>query len=58
MKNTFASIATTVDRLLGRPLAFIIALLIIAVWAITARYSTSRTLGGLLSTPERQSLRF
>jgi low affinity Fe/Cu permease len=35
MKKTFASIATTVDRLLGRPLAFIIALLIIAVWAIT-----------------------
>ena len=35
MKHTFASIATTVDQLLGRPLAFIIALLIIAVWAIT-----------------------
>jgi low affinity Fe/Cu permease len=35
MKRAFASIATTIDQLLGRPVAFIIALLIIAVWAIT-----------------------
>jgi low affinity Fe/Cu permease len=35
MKRTFASIATNVDQLLGRPIAFIVALLIIAVWAIT-----------------------
>jgi low affinity Fe/Cu permease len=35
MKRTFASIATTVDQLLGRPIAFFVALLIIAVWAIT-----------------------
>jgi low affinity Fe/Cu permease len=35
MKRTFAGIATTVDQLSGRPVAFAIALLIIAVWAIT-----------------------
>ena len=35
MKRTFASIATTVDQLLGRPVAFAIALVIIAVWAMS-----------------------
>jgi low affinity Fe/Cu permease len=35
MKRTFADIATTIDQLSGRPLAFGVALLIIAVWAIT-----------------------
>ena len=35
MKRGFASIATTVDQFSGRPIAFVVALLIIAVWAIT-----------------------
>src|SRR5215471_19247084 len=35
MKRSFASIATTVDQFSGRPMAFVFALLIIAVWAIT-----------------------
>jgi low affinity Fe/Cu permease len=35
MKRTFADIATAIEQLSGRPLAFVTALLIIAVWAIT-----------------------
>src|SRR6516162_3135757 len=35
MKRGFASIATTVDQFSGRPIAFVVALLIIAIWAIT-----------------------
>jgi low affinity Fe/Cu permease len=35
MKHSFARIATAVDQFSGRPTAFVVALLIIAVWAIT-----------------------
>src|ERR1700761_1097816 len=35
MKRTFSDLATTVDQLSGRPLAFIVALLLIATWALT-----------------------
>jgi low affinity Fe/Cu permease len=35
MKRTFADVAATIDQLLGRPLTFLVALLIIAVWAVT-----------------------
>jgi low affinity Fe/Cu permease len=35
MKRTFADIATAIEQLSGRPVAFVTALLIIAVWAIT-----------------------
>ena len=35
MKRTFADVAATIDQLSGRPLTFLVALLIIAVWAIT-----------------------
>jgi low affinity Fe/Cu permease len=35
MRRTFADIATTIDQLSGRPLAFVVALVIIAVWAVT-----------------------
>jgi low affinity Fe/Cu permease len=35
MKRTFADIATAIEQLSVRPLAFVAALLIIAVWAIT-----------------------
>ena len=35
MKRTFSDLATTVDQLSGRPLAFIVALLLIAIWALT-----------------------
>src|SRR5262245_54119944 len=34
MKRSFANIATVVDQFSGRPTAFVVALLIIAVWAI------------------------
>jgi low affinity Fe/Cu permease len=35
MKRTFADLATKIDQLSGRPLAFVVALLLIAVWALT-----------------------
>src|SRR3984885_4661888 len=35
MKRAFADVAATIDQLSGRPLTFLIALLIIAVWAVT-----------------------
>jgi low affinity Fe/Cu permease len=35
MKRAFADIATTIDQLSGRPLTFVIALLIIAAWALS-----------------------
>jgi low affinity Fe/Cu permease len=35
MKRTFAGIATAIDQLSGRPVAFAAAVSIIAVWAIT-----------------------
>ena len=35
MKRAFADIATTIDPLLGRPLTFCVALLIIAAWALS-----------------------
>jgi hypothetical protein len=35
MKRTFADVAATIDQLSGRPLTFLVALLTIAVWAIT-----------------------
>ena len=35
MKRGFADIATTVDQLSGRPLTFVVALLMIAAWAVT-----------------------
>jgi low affinity Fe/Cu permease len=35
MKRTFADIATAIEQVSGRPVAFVTALLIIAVWAIT-----------------------
>jgi low affinity Fe/Cu permease len=35
MKRTFSDLATSVDQLSGRPLAFIVALLLIATWALT-----------------------
>ena len=35
MKRTFADIATAIEQLSGRPLAFVTALLVIAVWAVT-----------------------
>jgi low affinity Fe/Cu permease len=35
MKRTFADIATTIDQLSGRPLTFVIALVLIVVWALT-----------------------
>jgi low affinity Fe/Cu permease len=35
MKRTFADIATTSDQLSGRPLTFVIALVLIVVWALT-----------------------
>jgi len=35
MKRAFADIATTIDQLSGRPLTFVVALLIIAAWALS-----------------------
>ena len=35
MKRIFADVAATIDQLSGRPLTFLVALLTIAVWAIT-----------------------
>ncbi len=35
MKRAFADIASTIDQLSGRPLTFLVALLIIAAWAIS-----------------------
>jgi low affinity Fe/Cu permease len=35
MKRAFADIATTIDQLSGRPLTFVIALVLIAAWALT-----------------------
>jgi low affinity Fe/Cu permease len=35
MKRTFADVATTIDHLSGRPIAFFSAVLIIAAWAVT-----------------------
>jgi low affinity Fe/Cu permease len=35
MKRTFADVAATIDQISGRPLTFLVALLVIAVWAIT-----------------------
>jgi low affinity Fe/Cu permease len=35
MKRAFADIATTIDQLSERPLSFVVALLIIAAWALS-----------------------
>ncbi len=35
MRRNFAGIATAVDQFSGRPIAFVVALLVIAVWALT-----------------------
>jgi low affinity Fe/Cu permease len=35
MKRAFADIATTIDQLSGRPLTFVIALALIAAWALS-----------------------
>jgi low affinity Fe/Cu permease len=35
MKRTFADVATTIDQLSGRPIAFLSAVLIIVAWAVT-----------------------
>jgi low affinity Fe/Cu permease len=35
MRRAFADIATTIDQLSGRPLTFVVALLIIAAWALS-----------------------
>ena len=35
MKRAFADVATVIDKLSGRPLTFIVALLIIAAWAVS-----------------------
>ena len=35
MKHTFADIATTIAHQSGRPITFVVALLIIIAWAVT-----------------------
>jgi low affinity Fe/Cu permease len=35
MKRAFADIATAIDQLSGRPVTFVVALLIIAAWALS-----------------------
>jgi len=35
MDRAFTAISTTIDQLSGRPLAFVVALLVIAAWAVT-----------------------
>lgn len=35
MKRTFSDLATSVDQLSGRPLTFVVALMLIAAWALT-----------------------
>ena len=35
MDRAFTAMSTTIDQLSGRPLAFVVALLVIAAWAVT-----------------------